>query len=357
MPIDTSIYNNIDTQFGQKLGQIFDPTVIAERQNRLSDLANNRSMQQIQMAKGMQDLNKTRDIQAIIKQAGGDPAKIVQALLAAGHTEQAAQLHALIPKPTPTAFSEAAGGFTEPPSAQFPNGRIITPQGFTPKPVKTPDWQDPAFQKYEQDKAKFAAGLKPPADSKPPAGYRFTQNGDLQAIPGGPADIKEQQKNSVQELGRENVSTTIANLRDSYNQLNEGGGITNPNAGTIGNVTAGIASSGLGQATGRMFGTQNQSKRNEILMTRPSLLQHIMKATGMSAKQMDSNAELKLWLSTATDPTLDIAANMKALDNIERTYGVGGRGGQSPQQPPQNTAYDASKEARYQAWKAQQGAR
>jgi hypothetical protein len=48
----------------------------------------------------------------------------------------------------------------------------------------------------------------------------------------------------------------------------------------------------------------------------------IMKATGMSAKQIDSNAELKLWLSTATDPTKSYEANIAALQNIENLYGV-----------------------------------
>ena len=143
-------------------------------------------------------------------------------------------------------------------------------------------------------------------------------------------------KSSTQELGRENVSTVIAQLRDAYGQLQTGGGITDPNASSASNLTAGVASSGLGQATGRLFGTQNQSKRNEILMTRPALLAHIMRATGMSAKQMDSNTELKLWLSTATDPTLDISANMQALDNIEKTYGLAG--GQSAEKPTQQPA-------------------
>jgi hypothetical protein len=53
------------------------------------------------------------------------------------------------------------------------------------------------------------------------------------------------------------------------------------------------------------------------------LLQAIMKATGMSAKQMDSNVELKLYLATATDPTLDVAANRRALDKIEELFGSG----------------------------------
>ena len=48
-----------------------------------------------------------------------------------------------------------------------------------------------------------------------------------------------------------------------------------------------------------------------------------MKATGMSAKQMDSNAELKLWLSTATDPTKGYEANIEALNNIASKYGSG----------------------------------
>jgi len=49
-----------------------------------------------------------------------------------------------------------------------------------------------------------------------------------------------------------------------------------------------------------------------------------MQATGMSAKNLDSNAELKLWLSTATDPTKGYEANIEALNNIAEKYGTGG---------------------------------
>jgi hypothetical protein len=49
-----------------------------------------------------------------------------------------------------------------------------------------------------------------------------------------------------------------------------------------------------------------------------------MKATGMSAKQMDSNQELKLYLSAATDPSKSLESNKEALDNLVRLYGVGG---------------------------------
>lgn len=155
--------------------------------------------------------------------------------------------------------------------------------------------------------------------NKPPAGYRYTPTGNLEMIPGGPADQKAQ----MREAGGATVDDVAASLRDQYNQLDASGGITNPNKSTLENVGAGVSSSAVGQAAGRLFGTNNQSLRNTIAQQRPLLLQAIMKATGMSAKQMDSNAEMKLYLSTATDPTLDISANRRALDMIEKLYGSG----------------------------------
>jgi hypothetical protein len=180
---------------------------------------------------------------------------------------------------------------------------------------------DAAYKDFEAMKAS-RGGTRISMDGgagKPPSGYRFTKTGDLEQIPGGPAD----QKTQKQLEGGGTVDSVVASLRDQYDQLSAGGGITNPDEGSIGNIGAGIASSGIGQATGRLFGTKNQSNRNTIAQQRPMLLQAIMKATGMSAKQMDSNVELKLYLATATDPTLDVAANRRALDKIEELFGSG----------------------------------
>jgi hypothetical protein len=120
--------------------------------------------------------------------------------------------------------------------------------------------------------------------------------------------------------GAADVDLAVGTLRDAYDRLDQGGGITNTNKGTLDNIVAGASSSAPGQMVGKMLGTKNQSARNEIEMTRPALLAALMKATGMSAKQMDSNAELKLWMRTATDPTLDIQANRAALSKIEQKY-------------------------------------
>jgi hypothetical protein len=168
---------------------------------------------------------------------------------------------------------------------------------------------------------------------KVPAGYRATANGDLEAIPGGPADVKAQAVAQRQADGATDVDVALGTLRDAYNRLESGGGITSTKNSALSNAAAATSSSAIGQAAGKLFGTQNQSARNDIAMARPALLAALMKATGMSAKQMDSNAELKLWLSTATDPALDVESNRRALENIERKYIKGGRvpSGGSPQ--------------------------
>lgn len=160
-----------------------------------------------------------------------------------------------------------------------------------------------------------------------PPGYRRTAEG-MEPIPGGPADQKAQTK----AAGGQTVTDVTTSLRDMYNQLDQSGGITNVESDPLSNIISGTSSSGPGQMAGRIFGTKNQSLRNTIAQQRPLLLQAIMKATGMSAKQMDSNTELKLYLSTATDPTLDVQTNKRALDMIEKLYGSG----QNPVDKTQN---------------------
>ena len=164
------------------------------------------------------------------------------------------------------------------------------------------------------------------APEKAPAGYRFMADGSLEPIKGGPADLKTQAKMS----GAGDVSTEIVKLKDSYDKLYTGGGITDPSLKIGSNLAGKASSSDLGQSIGSTFGTKNATERDKIAQTRPLLMGAIMKATGMSAKQIDSNAELKLWLSTATDPKKSYEANMEALGNLENLYGVTALDKQNP---------------------------
>ena len=176
------------------------------------------------------------------------------------------------------------------------------------------DLQTEALQQKKMQQELSNAG-------RAPVGYRYTADGNgMEVIPGGPADLKAQALDANKAAGAADVDLAVGTLRDAYDRLDQGGGITNTNKGTLDNLVAGASSSAPGQMVGKMLGTKNQSARNEIEMTRPALLAALMKATGMSAKQMDSNAELKLWMRTATDPTLDIQANRAALSKIEQKY-------------------------------------
>lgn len=154
---------------------------------------------------------------------------------------------------------------------------------------------------------------------KAQAGYRWKPDGSLEFIPGGPADQKAQ----AQKGGEGTVGGVVADLRDKYSQLDSENGIVSTNNRFGTNIGAWVGSTGVGQTFNGMVGTKTQSARDSIAMTRPLLLQAIMKATGMSAKQMDSNAELKLYLATATDPQKGLEANIEALNRIESLYGGG----------------------------------
>ena len=161
---------------------------------------------------------------------------------------------------------------------------------------------------------------------KPPAGFRWKQDGGLEAIPGGPSDQKAQNI----EAGKQTVDSVVATLRNSYNNLDKNGGITSTEQGVASNLSRALSRSGVGQVVGGAIGSTNQKERDSIAQARPLLMQAIMKATGMSAKQMDSNTELKLYLSTATDPTLSLQANREALDRIESLYGSGANSANQP---------------------------
>lgn len=201
----------------------------------------------------------------------------------------------------------------------------VIPKAPTP-PAPTTEMQNFQFAKERGEVPKgmtfigYQAYLKQVGkeQEKAPMGYRFLPDGSLDAIKGGPADLKSQAKSA----GAGDVSTEIIKLKDSYDKLYAGGGITDPSLKVGSNIMGKVSSSTVGQTLGSTFGTKNQTERDKIAQTRPLLMGAIMKATGMSAKQIDSNAELKLWLSTATDPTKSYEANIAALQNIEDLYGV-----------------------------------
>ena len=110
----------------------------------------------------------------------------------------------------------------------------------------------------------------------------------------------------------------IAELRGIYGTLNQMGAMVSPKQSTGANVFARVRASGVGQVVEGALGTQAQTQRDRINSIRPGLMQSLAKATGMTGKQLDSNADVQLFMKTVTDPTASYEANVAALDGLER---------------------------------------
>ena len=119
------------------------------------------------------------------------------------------------------------------------------------------------------------------------------------------------------------LTDIVGSLKKNYETLKEQGGIVSTSESGIGNIGARLSSSGLGQAIGGAVGARTQEERQKIEQTRPLLLNLIKNATGMSAQQMNSNAEMQLYLNAATNPQLSYEANLEALKNLDSLYGLG----------------------------------
>ena len=168
-----------------------------------------------------------------------------------------------------------------------------------------------------------------------------------------PSIAKQRKTEAASKEAKTQLSETVAQLKQSYDDLKTSGGITSTKAGTAANIAARLGSSGIGQMVGGAVGTENQARRQSIEQTRPLLMNLIKQATGMSAQQMNSNAEMQLYLKAATDPSLTYEANMDALRNLDKMFGLdinfekGGRsvGGKIPGQQPSGMPSQSAIEA------------
>jgi len=141
--------------------------------------------------------------------------------------------------------------------------------------------------------------------------------------PATPGAEKALEKTNIAKEGKESVNRVLSNLYSEYGNLVKSGGITDTRKSVEDNISARTGASAVGQLTGSFTGSESQSFRDTIEQTRPLLLTAIMKATGLSATQLNSNVELQTYLKTATDPKVSIQSNVKALNNISQMFGLG----------------------------------
>jgi hypothetical protein len=127
----------------------------------------------------------------------------------------------------------------------------------------------------------------------------------------------------VKEEGQKTVNTVLGTLNRQYQGLVNEGGITDTSKSTLANLKASASSNVAGQMIGSAVGSKAQQFRDSVAQTRPLLLNAIKNASGMSAQQLNSNVELQTYLKAATDPGLSIQANVEAMNNISKLFGLG----------------------------------
>lgn len=133
----------------------------------------------------------------------------------------------------------------------------------------------------------------------------------------GAGEITEVQK---KQGGQQGLASTVDSMMQNYQKLQQMKG-TVSTSNTMGqNLGAYAKNTTLGQGVQKLIGTEEQSVRNEINMSIPALINDIRSSTGMSAKAMDSNTELQFYLQMATNPQVDVQANMHALNVIKKKY-------------------------------------
>jgi hypothetical protein len=132
-------------------------------------------------------------------------------------------------------------------------------------------------------------------------------------------EISDVQK---KKTGQEQVSGLLEELKQNYGELSASKGITSTQNKPIQNIGAYARSSGIGQTLGAAVGTKEQSIRNKIKQSMPLLVNAIRQSTAMGARGMDSEKELEFYMNAATNPSLDVEANLAAIDRLDKAYGL-----------------------------------
>jgi hypothetical protein len=96
--------------------------------------------------------------------------------------------------------------------------------------------------------------------------------------------------------------------------------MSSTSAGALSNLITSTQTGTAGQFLGSVFGTEAQSKRDQLKSVRLQLLNAIKEATGMSAQQLNSNVELQTYLKSLGSEGMTAEANLAIIDNLSKTY-------------------------------------
>lgn len=343
MAIDPSIYRGIDTQFGLKLSDLLNPTSIAQRQSALDEQNMGNQLRQMQVMQGVEQMRRA----PVLAQRENQQWQAQQAE-AQRVAKERADKEAMFAQATPEQQKLLRFG-------------VQAKDVFMPK---VPDWQNPAFQKYEQDKARFAAGLKPKSATT-----------DATGIPVRKPMTADQEAKYRQKFG-DAYGSTITALQSSSDvvktaqELKNDAGLEGMSglSGYFWNRPGGAAASAqqkfetlqgkitkMAKDAAAASGSIGPMAVQEWKILRDQVI--AIDPTKLDAKQMqDVLDELIVQSQNAARITEESYNSTFSSDFEQYPQFANPRGAMPKDQTKSGApAYDAEKESRYQAWKSQQG--
>jgi hypothetical protein len=154
-----------------------------------------------------------------------------------------------------------------------------------------------------------------------------------------PAVLKAQEKAEQVAEGKETLGDILSTAQTLVKDLKDSGGMSSTSAGALSNLITSTQTGTAGQFLGGVFGTEAQSKRDQLKSVRLQLLNAIKQATGMSAQQLNSNVELQTYLKSLGSEGMTAEANLAIIDNLSKTYlGKSMIGAPKPNAAPAATA-------------------
>lgn len=144
---------------------------------------------------------------------------------------------------------------------------------------------------------------------------------------------KERRELAKPIQGKIDIEAAIQSMASKYDALKEMGAIQNKDNGALMNLADAIAASRSaegswnplprGQDIARMFNMPAQPIRDSIYADRSNFANLIKTASGMSAKQFDSNSELQNFLQGLGSPEVSYETNQDILARLSKQYGTG----------------------------------
>ena len=139
----------------------------------------------------------------------------------------------------------------------------------------------------------------------------------------------ERGKSGKKVSGKKKMDSLIEDMSTLYAGLQDRGGLIDPAKSWWDNFSAGSAASGFGRFVTKFSPLTNQASReslalmNQVDVLVPSMLNAIREATGMSARQMDSDRELQFYVQSAGGVTKSLATNAAAMQIMSEQFGTG----------------------------------